>query len=44
VWEYERKELNDIGNLQDLQNEKFWRLLNNTVRHAAKTKRTKKWH
>ncbi len=42
VWEYERKESNDIGNLKDLDNEKFWRLLNNKA--CRKTKRPKKWH
>ena len=40
MWEYERKELNDIGNLQDLDNEKFWRLLNNKAcRNNKKNKK-----
>jgi hypothetical protein len=40
VWEYERKELNDIGNLQDLDNEKIWRLLNNKAcRNNKKNKK-----
>jgi hypothetical protein len=40
VREYERKELNDIDNLQDLDNEKFWRLLNNKA--CRKNKKNKK--
>ena len=35
---YTRKELCDSGNLQDLDNEKFWRLLHNKARGNNKKK------
>ena len=38
AWEFQRKEFNDIGNLQDLDNEKFWRLLHNKARGKNKKK------
>ena len=40
AWEFQRKEFNDIGNLQDLDNEKFWRLIKNKAR--GKNKKIKK--
>ena len=36
--EFQRKEFNDIGNLQDLDNEKFLRLLHNKARGMNKKK------
>ena len=38
AWEFQRKEFNDIGNLQNLDNEKFWRLLHNKARGKNKKK------
>ena len=36
IWEFQRKEFNEIGNTQDLDNEKFWRLINNKARGKNK--------
>ena len=36
--EFQRKEFNDIGNSQDLDNEKFWRLFHNKARGKNKKK------
>ena len=38
VWEFQRKEFKNIGNLQDVDNEKFWRLLHNKARGKNKKK------
>ena len=38
AWEFQTKEFDDIGSLQDLDNEKFWRLLHNKARGKNKKK------
>ena len=38
AWGFQRKEFNDLGNLQDLNNAKFWRLLHNKASRKNKKK------
>lgn len=40
VWEFERKEFDDIADLSELDHGRFWRLLNNRVRRKKRKQKT----